>query len=97
MSFGLITFDSKGNPINTMTGQALRVVEHFSVGQLTKGSKAVPGYGPSNAYLYSIPIGSPSQVGVSASLLEGQIVWGYEWYYRPAYMCSSELILVAKK
>ncbi len=97
MSFGLITFNSTGASINTMTGQALRVIEKFSVEVLTKGSKAVPGYGPANAYLYSIPIGWAGQVGVSASLLEGQIVWGYEWYYRPAYLCSSVLILVAYK
>ncbi len=97
MSFGLITFDSKGTPINTMTGQALRVIERFSVQALEKGSKAVPGYGPANAYLYSIPVGGAGQVGVSAYLSEGQIVWGYEWYYRPAYLCPSVLILVAKK
>lgn len=97
MSFGFVTFDPRGAPINTMTGQALRIVESLSVEALSSGSKAVPGYGPDNAYLYSIPIGAAGQVGVSASLSEGKISWGYEWYYRPAYLCPSVLILVAKK
>nr|BFD39998.1 hypothetical protein FFPRI1PSEUD_14970 [Pseudomonas sp. FFPRI_1] len=96
MSFGLATFDSQGTLINSMTGRALRVVERFSVGQIEAGSKLVPGYGPHNAYVYSIPKGLPGQVGVSVYLLDGQIVWSYAWYYRPAYLCPSELILVVK-
>lgn len=96
MSFGMSTFDSNGILINSMTGQSLRVVERFSVGKIEAGVKPVPGYGPNNAYVYSIPKGDPGQVGVSVYLLQDQIVWSYAWYYRPAYLCPSEIVLVVK-
>lgn len=97
MSFGFAIYDSDQKLVNTMIGQSLRVVERFSVGKIEAGEKSVPGYGPHNAYVYSIPKGDPSQVGVSVYLMDGKIVWSYAWYYRPAYMCPSEIVLVVKK